>query len=1045
MLVLGTRLQGQILIKGTVLDSLGEAISGVFVSESHNNSRVLTDKNGKFELHTEANQGTLSFQHLGYLQHTLAFDGATAALIVRLKSRTTQLDEVMVSTGYQSIPKERATGSFSTVGKELFNQQVGVDILSRLPNIANGMVMDDSRSTNGQMMVRGLSTINGPKAPLIVLDNFPYDGDINNINPNIVENITVLKDAAASSIWGARAANGVIVITTKKGLFNQPVRAEFTSNLSVGAKPDLNYIRQMNTSDFIEVEKKLFDAGFYRSKINSASKPLLSPVVDLLDQVAKGMIEDDEARKAMEIFRRTDIRDQLDQYMYRPQFNQQYFLGLSGGTDRFSWSSSAGYDNSQKTLGDSYERMNIRFQNNYMPLKQLSVNTALNYTHTLDKSGRKGYNDLPNYIPYTRIADENGAPLPVGKNYRQSFIESVGNNLPGDWNYYPLTDWQHQNSRSNTSDILATVGVRYEIFKGLVASVNYQYERQNGTNTGLADEESYMARDYVNRFAKVDRDKVEYPVPQGGILDKSSNQLNSNNIRGQLGFDRRYGKHGFNAIGGLEGRALNVRSYGDRFYGYNRHNLTTGNVDYAHAYPSFIGGGSSFIYNGQSLAETDTRFVSQFVNIAYSYDDRYTLSASARRDASNLFGLKTNDQWNPFWSVGTAWKLSGEKFYNIGPVPYLNLRATYGFSGNIDPAMVAVNTIRFAGRSVYTNAPVAMFNNFYNPRLSWETSKMLNLALDFRTEENKFSGTVEYYRKNGENLFGNAPVDLTTGVDPYMLRNVASMRGQGWDFELKSKNMTGSFQWNSILNLSFYKDHINDYKVERTLAREYVNTYTPPISGLKGKPVYALFAYKWAGLDPVTGEARGYLAGEVSKNYSSIVGTGTEIEDLVYFGSAIPTKFGSFINSFSYRNIDLQIGLTFKSGYWYRRKSINYTELFNNWTGHSDYAQRWQKPGDEVSTNVPVNPYTANSSRDRFYEGSSVLVEKGDHIRLQYINVGYNFDKLYYFKRLQFFLNISNIGIIWRANRSKTDPDFNLGQGTTVTPTNYSFSIRAHF
>ncbi len=155
MLILGTHLQGQVLIKGTVLDSLGEAISGVSVKESHVNSGVLTDKNGKFEFHTRAHQGTLVLKHLGYASHTVAFDASTTRLIVKLKARTTQLEEVIVSTGYQAIPKERATGSFSTVGKELFNKQVGTDILSRLPVVANSLVMDAGRSQSSpQLIVR---------------------------------------------------------------------------------------------------------------------------------------------------------------------------------------------------------------------------------------------------------------------------------------------------------------------------------------------------------------------------------------------------------------------------------------------------------------------------------------------------------------------------------------------------------------------------------------------------------------------------------------------------------------------------------------------------------------------------------------------------------------------------------------------------------------------------------------------------------------------------------------------------------------------------
>src|SRR5699024_7963539 len=171
-------------------------------------------------------------------------------------------------------------------------------------------------SKEPQMMVRGLSTIQGPKDPLIILDNFPYDGDLANINPNIVDNITILKDASASSIWGAKAANGVIVITTKKGRFNAPVNVDFKSNITVGMKPNLNYLPQMSSSDFIDVELELFDRNFYNTQLTSSSRPVVSPVVDLLDKLRSGLITQKEADKQIDMWRSVDAREQFSKYMY---------------------------------------------------------------------------------------------------------------------------------------------------------------------------------------------------------------------------------------------------------------------------------------------------------------------------------------------------------------------------------------------------------------------------------------------------------------------------------------------------------------------------------------------------------------------------------------------------------------------------------------------------------------------------------------------------------------------------------------------------------
>lgn len=1031
-------------------------IEGASVSLKGEVTIVSTNSEGEFNLQTksEANFVVLMVNHIAYEPNT--FDVSLPqkdTLNIVLQPISQLIDEVeVVSTGYQKIPKERATGSFSTIDKDLLNQQVGTDILSRLPAIANSMVMDNGRSANGQMMIRGLSTISGPKDPLIVVDNFPYDGDITNINPNIVESITILKDASASSIWGARAANGVIVITTKNGRYNQPINLELNSNLTVGSKPDLGYIRQISSSDFIDVEQELFSRNFYNSQINSKNHPVLSPVVDLLNKARLGELPQEEVKLQIGNLRKVDVRDQFNKLVYKPSLNQQYFLSAQGGTEKFLWTSSVGYDHNKDNLGSSYQRTNLRFQNTYRPIEQLSITTGMYYTQTRNKSGRYGYNNVSmkggGFVPYMRMVDTDGNALPVPRDWNQSYIQSLGAGKLLNWNYYPLTDWKNQTSVGTTTDILLNAGLEYHILKGLNANVNYQYERQLGLNNSLADEKSYMARDYINRFAQIIDEDVVFIVPRGGLFDKSNNILEANNLRGQLNFDNTYGKHNIIAIAGSEIRSMNTNAHQQRYYGYNSDNLSTGSVDYTKTYPNIITKGNSFIQRNQSISERTTRFISYFANFAYTFDERYVFSASARRDASNLFGLKTNDQWNPFWSSGAAWKVSKEKFYSSTLVPYLNLRTTYGFSGIVDPAMVAVNTIAYSSNnSVFNGNPMAWFNNYYNPLLKWETSKMLNVAVDFRSKDDRITGAIEYYKKRGYNLFGVAPLDYTTGVDPYMLRNVASMKGAGWDIELKSLNIDRGVKWRTILNFSLYRDKITEYLIERSVARDYISTSTVPISGIKEMPVYAIYAYKWAGLDPNTGEARGYLNGEVSKNYGSITGTGTKVEDLEYFGSAIPTKFGSLINAVSYKNLSIQVGISFKFGYWFRRNSINYTNLFNNWRGHTDYQLRWQSPGDELATNVPVNPWSTNTNRDAFYNGSSVLVEKGDQIRLQYLNLVYDLRMpiSWGIKSVQTYFNMNNLGILWKANNAGIDPDFNIGSSNFVAPRNFAIGIKAKF
>lgn len=1038
-------------VKGRIVDEKNQPLVGASVLIKGTAKAVTTNEKGEFAFNNVDEKAVLIISYLGYQSKEIPVKKNLGD--IQLLPATAKLDEVnvTVNTGYQSLPRERATGSFSTVDNKMLNKQVTVNIMDRLSTAANGIVVDNGHDDVPQMMVRGLSTIRGPKDPLIVVDNFPYEGNINNINPNIVESITVLKDAAASSIWGARAANGVIIITTKKARFEDPLHIDFNLSYTLGKKPDLDYLPVISSSDFIDVEQELFNKGFYDTDINSTIEyPVLSPVVDLLNKAKNGQITSEYAQQQINQLRNIDVRDQFEKYMYVPLKNRQYALNMASGGKNLSWNSSLGYDDNSGDLDEKYQRLNLRFQNVWQPLKQLTLTSAIWLMQTHTKSGRSGYGNIlvkSNGLPYMQFADENGNALVVPKEYNQDYKTSLGNGKLLDWNYYPLTDWQHNISTGKSTEFVLSTGLNYKLAKGLEAEIKYQWQKRDGISETLRDEQSYYARTNVNQFTVLNTDgTVEYNMPKGGILDKTNSGASAHNIRGQLNWNQTWADHNIAAIAGAEIRDIKTDYLSNTFYGYNPDQLTFTNVDYNRWYPTLIGWGSNFL-GGGSLGKTTNRFVSLYANAAYTFKNRYTISASARKDASNLFGLKTNDQWNPFWSAGVAWNLSNEDFYNVNGLPYLKLRGSYGFNGNIDPAMVAATTIGFqASVSSYTGAPTATFTNFYNPNLRWETVRVLNIAADFATQNNRIAGSIEYYQKKGDNLFGVNPMDYTTGISS-LVWNVAAMKGTGLDIELRTLNINRGVKWQTVFNFSKYHDKVTRYYLHSTYGNSFVNSLV--ISGLKGKPVYSIFGYKWGGLDPQTGDPIGYLDGLPSKDYARITGTGTDVRDLDYFGSAVPTNYGNFTNTFSYKQFGLDVGISYKLGYWFRRPSVSYNTLFDQWLGHSDYALRWQKPGDEAFTNVPSNLYTTNSNRDYFYAGSSVLIEKGDHIRIQYINLSYTLDKNLWLNMpltsLQVYANVNNLGILWQASKSGRDPDYNMGNFALKPPVQFIFGLRAKF
>lgn len=1012
---------------------------------------TLTDKYGSFSVPIPGGDSIkLEITFIGYQSLSIPVHlPSVSPLLIRMWPQAGQLKEVIVSTGYQMLPKERATGSFTQIDNILLNQQVSTNILGRLETIAGGVTVDHSTTKAGRILIRGLSTINGPSQPLIILDNFPYEGDLNNINPNDVENITVLKDAAAASIWGSRAGNGVIVITTKKGRYNQPLSVEINANVSIGEKPNMFYIRQMSSGDFIDDERQLFSNGFYDDYLNYSPYVAQTPVVELLNAVRKGEITQTDADSRINAFRNLDVRNDFKKYLYQKSVNQQYALNIRGGSNNTAWSLSGGFDKDLNNLAAGYDRLNLRYQNSIKVNKRLTLTGGLYYTQSNTKAGRPGYGDILQYsgglYPYAQFADSKGNSLPIAKDYSISWSKLPANRNILDPLYYPLEDYKHIKNTTGLQDVTANAGINLQLIKGLSADIKYQYERQQTSGKNLMDMESYATREIINVYTQVDPSTgaLSYPIPKGDMLDFSDNLLQSHNARGQLNYAGSWDKNEFNIIAGAEIRSIRNNGHSNRFYGYNPDNLTFGSVDYLTNYTLYTSGYPFNIQNKQDISSTDNRFESIYANAAYTYNGKYTVSASGRRDASNLFGVHTNDRWTPLWSTGLSWNILKETFIKADWLSALKLRATYGFSGNVDQSRSAVTTILYEENSPYTQSPYANFANYANPDLKWETAGITNLGIDFSLYNDRLSGSLEYFHKRGKDLYGTSQIDYTTGVGATIIKNEASMVGNGIDIALRSVNINGAVKWTTELNYSFYKDKITKYYLP---SPQSVSQLGVSISGVVGKPVYSLFGFPSAGLDPITGDPRAFLNGSISKDYNALLTS--NYTSLVYKGSRLPTNYGSLGNTVSWKSISLTARVAYKFGYYFRRPSINYSSLFNANQGNSDFGIRWQKPGDEKITNVPSLIYPNDPNRDLIFQGSTDLIEKADHIRLQYVTATWTLYKQNWhampFTSMQIYLNANNLGILWRANKQGIDPDYN-SLNALPQPKTYALGVRINF
>jgi TonB-linked SusC/RagA family outer membrane protein len=1053
------------MINGRVVDEQGRPLVGATVKIKGSDKTTTTNLDGAFSFSAVESDDVLQISYVGYQVQELT---ATNNVVVKLRMAAGDLGDVsVVSTGYQNIPKERATGSFVQIDNELLNRRVSTNLLDRLDGVTSGLIFNKSTGSNGLLpsneklglSIRGRSTIdnNVSADPLMVLDNFPYEGDISNINPNDIESITVLKDAAAASIWGARSGNGVIVITTKKGKINQPLKIELNSNVTFEDKPDLYYTRNyLTSSSYVDIESYLFSRGFYDANLaNTTTYPVISQAVQILSQLKT---DPNNAALTAQLngLKEADVRKQTDQYFYQNGLKQQYALNFSGGSDKVIYGFNVAYDSNRgAVINSNYNRISFNSINTYRPFKNLELTAGIIYNGTNENFGN-GYSSAQ---PYNRIADEKGNALSVPFGYNQSYLASTQALGFKDWLYRPLDERNFVKNTREVSDLILRGQARYNFTSYLSTDVQYQSEKQTGEAVNARSVDSYFVRDLINKYSQRSNTGIfTYPFPVGGTKDISDTEINSKNFRWQLNYNQTLSsKHAISAIAGTEIRQIVTQGSTRSLLGYDDDlGIAVNNLNYNISYPVNPSGYGSLLLpspdNGVQPTEITTRYISYYANAAYTFLDRYTVSASGRKDGANIFGVNTNDKITPLWSAGIGWNISKEPFYNFALMPYLKLRATYGYNGNVYNAS-AYLTARY-GNSILTGLQQATITSAPNPELRWEKIRNTNLGLDFSSKGNVISGSIELYEKLGKDLIQNTILAPSSGFSSYK-GNSASVNTKGIDLTINSQNLKGKLKWNTTLLFNYQKDKVIYFDTQ------YDNSYLALANNLQvnggiypvvGNSLFGLYSYRWSGLDPVTGDPIGFLNGKQTKDYTAIINSKNP-DDVIYHGSSRPMHFGSIRNTFAYKGLSVSANITYKFNYFFRKFStnLNYTEILNN--PNVDYENRWQKTGDEEFTNVPSLIYVSNTNRNNFYQGSEILIEKGDHIRFQDISVGYELNKNTWkqlpFSKIQFYAYVNNLGILWRANKSGIDPDFNQNLFSRYTtnvpaPRTYSLGIRAN-
>lgn len=1015
-------------IKGVVLDKVsGGPLAGASIKVKGSNIATITNSLGEFSLPAVDEKAIITVSYVGYISKEIAAN-QESPITVRLEIKAQELAEVsiVVSTGYQQIPKERATGSYGIVTQKDLVGKLQTNILDRIEGQVAGLT-----SYKGAIQVRGRSTISGNMAPLYVVDGIPYEGQIEAINPSDVVSINILKDATAASIYGARSANGVIVITTKIGVAG-PLRVSYNATAKFTPLPDTDYNNLLSSSEFVDFQQNLF-------KINpGAISPgiYINEVRQLFYDRAASKITEDELQRQLNIYRNRDRKGQLiDELLRKRAIDQQHNLSLSGGTAKHRYALSVNYlQGAPYERAQSNDRIGYNFKNSIDITSWFRLDAAV--LGSITKAGyNNGFSGMSVYTgankaSYLLFKDENGNKLPWYQAKSQGELDRLTGLGLLDESYYPLEELNNQRYESNDKYQNFNVGANFKLIKGLSLDLKFQKEIGSNFQKQFYSKDSWFVKNMINNATQIKAGEVILNIPTGGQIKEVRGDRNSHTLRAQLNYNKTAGLHEIAVIGGAEQRKVSASSTAMYKVGYDDNSLSFKPIDekLISRLTNTEALGGTFLYNnmGTGFFYNENRYVSFYGNASYTYNRRFTASASIRMDQSNLFGTDPKYQYRPLWSAGASYLISENQ---LDWLDRLSVRATYGINGNIAKLSGPYLTVYDTGINDFINEPSSQVTFPPNSGLRWEKTRVTNLGIDFNLFKSALSGSIEFYNKNTTDLLKSRVADPTLGWTELTV-NYGDMYNRGTELTLNSRNIkTQNFSWRTSMNFSYNKNKLT--RIENTNGAPVYFIQAGQVR--EGKPLNGLYSVRWAGLDN-TGAPQAYdRNGKLVKSFANLA-----MEDLQYEGTTLPPYAASFSNYFKFKNFDLSFMFVYYGGHVMRGMFGDYLVG----TGISTNADKltanfWQKPGDELDpSKAPAFRSNASANLKNLWYAADKHVEKGDYIKLRDISIGYELPekaiRKYGMSNMRISGQIQNAWR-WAANSQGLDPE--VWNGTSTTPT----------
>ena len=1027
-------------ISGTVSDANGHPVAGATVIVDGTSLGTTTNTAGEYTLSAPVN-GTLVVTFVGFEPQQLPIAGKTR-INVTMKEDAQAIDDVIV-VAFGTAKKEAFTGSAAVIKSDeiakVQTSNVATALVGRVAGVQTSSTSGDLGKTPS-IRVRGFGSINAGKEPLWIVDGMPYEGDLNNLNTNDIESMTVLKDAASNALYGARGANGVIMVTTKKAKSGDAV-------VTIDAKWGVNS-KALEEYDVITSPAQYYETHFkalygYYAQTNPAAKAYALASSGLTSNGTGGLgynvytVPEGQAligtngklnpnatlgRKIIyngqEYWLTPD--DWIDE-AYQSAFRQEYNVNISGATERSSFYASLGYlDNTGIIKSSALERYTARLKADYQAKKWLKVGGNMSYAHFSNSNGNSNEGSASSTANIFAFSAQMPPIYPV-------YIRDGSGRIMVDDNGYQMYDYGDKGNAGLTRPLLPGANglqtswlnkkkaegnafsgsgfVDISLYKGLKLTVN-------GSTNIDETRTTYLNNQYYGQFAEA-----------GGTISKYHTRDIAYNLQQILNYNETFGKHN---VGLMVGHEYYQKKYyylsgtKSKLFSYDNEELGGAVVDGAGAH-SYIDD-----YNSEGY----------FMRAQYDYAGRYFVSGSYRRDASSRF--HPDHRWGNFWSVGAAWLLNQENWFDAPWVNMLKLKASYGSQGNDN-----------IGNYLYTdtysiennNGEIAvLFGQKGNPNITWETNTNLNIGTEFGFWNNRLSGSVDFFNRKTSDMLFAFSVPSSLGYSSYYA-NVGDMVNRGVEVELNADLIrTKNVLWSFNLNLTHVKNEVT------YLAPEHKSTTVEGYKGYidgsyfvgEGLPLYTYYLRSYAGVDPETGASLWYKDvkgddGKITRTKTSDYTSATRY----LHDSAIPSVYGGFSTSVSAYGVDFSIsfnyqigGKVYDSGYASFMSSPYGTTVGTNY--HKDILKAWtpENKGSDIPRLQYGDQYTTSVS-DRFLTDASYL-------NISNINVGYTLPskitQKFGVQKLRVYLASDNV-VYW-SKRQGLDPRYSFTGATNFS--NYS-------